>query len=130
MEELHVYVAGKKLTLDGIDNDYNGMFILDCGGDWISMIRTNVEEFAKYIVRELETYLNPKQKIDVIKVSFDITRPTILFCGDGYFGRPLIPYATMKNRELTKKQKKDLGRLINETGRIKLEEGKEIKLIA
>ncbi len=129
-EKIHVYVAGNRLTLDGIDKSHNGMFILDCGGNWMSMIRTSLRDFAKYVVSELENRLNPKQEIDVVNINYEVSRPSILEQGDGYFGRPKIPYAVMKNREMTENQKRNLSKLINNIGTITLEGGKEIKLIA
>jgi len=129
-EDVHIYIAGNRLTLDGIDNSHNGMFVLDCGGNWMSAIRTSVRGFAQYIVNELENKLNPKQEIDVLNISYDVSRPSILEQGDGYFGRPKIPYAVMKNREMTENQKRNLSNLINNIGKITLQGGKEIKLIA
>ena len=128
-EKIHVYVADKRLTLEK-DKSLRGMFVLDCGGNWISMIRTSIRDFAQYIVNELENNLNPKQKIDVLNISYEVSRPFVREMGDGYWGRPKIFCAKTEYKEMTQNQQGSLSRLINKIGKITLEGGKEIKLIA
>ncbi|MFA5953228.1 MAG: hypothetical protein WC812_01415 [Candidatus Pacearchaeota archaeon] len=124
--EMNVYIAGYRITFDGVAKDYKGMYCSEFDGKYLNMVRCNVEKFPTIALSLLENSVKPNLVNEVI-INFPEGDKNFTLSMDGYFGRPAVLYGSQRLKSVTKKDRKTLTKIINQINSFEVK-GKKIAL--